>query len=184
MADAPSKEVIAAATEAARYHLQVNEHLLKPGPDDGLDDTFRNMMHGTGIKPRGEPFFPLERMIARADAGDAKLRKDLESFAIVQLEAGPPLARFIARRFRARRSKGQRARNPFANFHRDQAIAVAVHAALFDEEDNRRPGLELSRSEATRDKKSACSIVSAVLKKMKVELSEKRIADIYRRFKE
>lgn len=137
MIDKPSKAAIAAATKAARSSLRQDAQFLIPGPGDGTDELLLAMLGAAGLGTiPGEPWFPLERLVARARAGDKKLHGVILRFAADEFEHGrallPPLADYIKvglHQGQGGVGPGRRGRQPFSNFYRDYVIAKAVAAA-------------------------------------------------------
>lgn len=183
MVDMRGQAAIAAATEAARSSLRRDAQFLNPGPGDGIDELLLAMLGAAGLGAvPGEPWFPLERLIARAQAGDEKLHGMIQRFAADELEHGralpPPLAAYIG----GDSHEGQSALRPdrlghqaFSNFYRDYVIAKAVMAAA------EKSGLHYTRNCTLHGKDqspSACWIVHTVLGEMGISATEQTIEQI------
>jgi hypothetical protein len=184
VADPPAEAAIAAATEAARSSLRRDARFLNPGPGDGIDELLLAMLGaaGRGTVP-GEPWFPLERLVARALAADERLHALIVQFAADEMECGhtllPPLATYT----RAGLNEGQSGptasrwdHQQFSNFYRDYVIAKAVTAAA------EKSGLEYTRNPTLHGKDqspSACWIVHTVLGEMGISAAEQTIEQIF-----
>jgi hypothetical protein len=183
MIDTPREAAIAAATEAARSSLRQDAQFLIPGPGDKIDELFLAMLEAAGqVAVPGEPWFPLERLVARALAGDERLRGAMLRFAADELQHGrallPPLAAYIESGPCDGQSgvrPGRRAHQPFSNFYRDYVIARAVMAAA------EKGRLDYTRNRASHGKDqspSACWIVHTVLHEMGISAAEQTIEQI------